>query len=343
MSDVALRPGEPLLFEPPRAARPAAFRRLGLVAFVTAYRLVAGVLIAGPFAVLLHGAVAHDPRGDAALFDPGAAMLFEALRMAARGAAGASAASGPIALFATFLGIFPFAALIAGLGRQGRLSLAYLAARAVRPIGTLALLWGFGLVAQVALAAIFGLLGAKVVGKLHLTPRGDDLGGVVVAAGVLLVVLAAGVVRDLAAVAAVNDGSRFYTSVKRALGVLRRAGQRAFLAYAWRGVLAVAAIVAAAVAVSFLSRGSSDPVAIPFLIHQAAIAFTVFLHASWLAASIRLLDRFAPLAVASAPISVPPPAPVAVPEPAPANAPPESVRPPPSAPPAPPEAEAKPE
>jgi hypothetical protein len=318
MTDDALRLGASLPIEPPRAERPAAFRRLGLVALYFAYLLIASSLIAGPFVALVSSTVANDPRGDAVLFDPGALMLVEALRLAARGAVGALTASGWNAIFATFLGLLPFAALIAGLGRQGRLSAGYLAARAVRPIGTLALLWGVGLVAQVIFGGLTGLVGAKIIKQLHLSIVGEDIGRVVLAGVTLLVVLTVGVVRDIAAVAAVNDGSGLYTSVVRALRVTIGAFGRVAFAYASRGVLGRGAIVAASPLIAWISRGEDPAFGIPFLIHQAAIVFGVFMHASWLAAAIRLLDRVAPVPVPRAP-PPPPPAPAPRSEPSPAR------------------------
>jgi hypothetical protein len=300
--------------EPPRAARPAAFRRLGLVALNIAYRALAGLLIASPFVALLNSAVAHHPRGDATLFDPGATMLFEALRLARPGAAGAVFASAPIALLAMFLGLVPFAALIAGLGRKGRLGAGYLAARALRPIGTLSLLWGFGVVAQAIVAVLTVLLGGKLIHVLHLSTVAEDIGRLVLAGVTLLGVLAVGVVRDIAAVAAVNDGSRLYTSVARALRVTFGAFGSVAFAYASRGILAVAAVAAAVYLVSARSRGDQPSFEIPFAIHQGAIAVTVFMHASWLAAAIRLLDRVAPLPELRTPAPARPPEPSIAPE-----------------------------
>lgn len=307
MTDDALRLGAPLLIDPPRARRPAAFRRLGLVAVYFAYLLIASFLIASPFVALVSGTVANHPRGDAVLFDPGATMLLEALRLSARGAAGAVAASAWNAIFASFLGLLPFAALVAGLGREGRLSASYLAARAVRPIGTLALLWGVSLVAQVIFGGLTALLGAKIIKLLHLSIRGEDTGRLVLAAVTLLVALTVGVVRDIAAVAAVNDGSGLYTSVARALRVTVGAFGRVAFTYASRGVLGRAAIFAASPVIASISGGENPAFALPFLIHQAAILFGVFMHASWLAAAIRLLDRVAPVPAPPAPPPAPAP------------------------------------
>src|SRR5262245_39532444 len=101
------------LLDPPRAAHPLARKRLGLVAFYFGYRFLAGLLVATPMAALFNSVVRDQPRGDAVLFDPGGVMLVEAIRLTSKGASGATSASGSIALFAMFLGLLPFAALVA--------------------------------------------------------------------------------------------------------------------------------------------------------------------------------------------------------------------------------------
>lgn len=298
-----------LVAEPPRAARPAAFRRPLLIVAYAAYVLVAGFAVAAPWSALLSGAVAGYPRGDAELFDRGAIMLVEALRLAARGAPAALTSSATAALFAGAFGLVPFAMLIAGLGREGRVRAPFLAARAARPLGTLTLLWGVGFAAQAIFAALLTLLGVKLVGALHLAARGQDLAHVGLGVVALLALLPLGVARDLAAVSAVNDETRFYTSSSRALQVFRRAFGRALGAYLLRTIPALAVLLAALwIPGALRSPGAPPPVALPFVLHQLAIVSAVFLRASWLAAAIRLLDERAPLARAE-------PAPVETEEP----------------------------
>lgn len=282
--------------EPARAARPAAFRRPGLIAAYVIYLLVAGFAAAAPWSSLLHATVAGYPRGDAELFDRGGTMLIEAIRLARFGAPAATTSSGLAILFTGAVGLLPFAALIAGLGRSGRVRASFLAARAVRPLGTLTLLWGLSFAAQAILGALLGVLGVKLVGALHLAARGEAFAHVVLGMVVLLVLLPIGVARDLAMVSAVNDETRFYTSSSRALRVLRRAFGRALGGYLVRALVALAILLAALFVPSRFSAPDAPPaVAIPFALHQLAIAIAVFLRASWLASAIRLLDTRAPL------------------------------------------------
>jgi hypothetical protein len=283
-------------FEPPRAARPAAFRRPGLIAAYAIYLLVAGLAVAAPWSSLLHATVAGYPRGDAELFDRGGTMLIEAIRQARSGSPAATTSSSLAILFTGAVGLLPFAALIAGLGREGRVRASFLAARAVRPLGTLTLLWGLSFAVQAIFGALLGVLGVKLVGAFHLAARGEALAHVALGLVVLLALLPVGVARDLAMVSAVNDETRFYTSSSRGLRVVRRAFVRALGGYLVRALLGLAILLGALFLPSILSAPDAPPAAaIPFAIHQLAIVLVVFLRASWLASAIRLLDTRAPL------------------------------------------------
>ena len=282
--------------DPPRAPLPAAFRRPGLVLAYVVYLLVAGFAVAAPWSALLHGTVKGYPRGDAELFDRGGIMLVEAIRLAGRGAPAAMTSSGLVVLLAGAVGLVPFAVLIAGLGRAGRVRAPFLAARAARSVGTLTLLWGTSFAAQAILAALLSLLGVKIIDSLHLADRGEAIAHVILAFIALLALLPLGVARDLAAVSAVNDETRFYTSSTRALRVLRRAFGRTLGAYLLRSLPSIAVLLAAFwIPVALRGEGAPPAVALPFAIHQLAIVIAVFLRASWLASAIRLLDDHAPL------------------------------------------------
>ena len=286
----------------PRQLAPAAFRRPGLVLLVAAYRLLAGLLVATPIAALFNATVSGYPRGDAELFDPGGLMLLEALRLGARGLPATLTGAGLPALVAVFVGLVPLAALIAGLSRSGPLSRAFLARAATFRVGTLALLWGVSLAAQILLAVLVVLLGGKLIDVARFTAKNEDLAYLALAAITGLVVIAAGLLRDLAAVAAVADGDRFYVSNARALlTVLRRPG-RVLGAYAPRALLALGLLIAAFA----LAPPRGEALGAAFALHEGAIVLGVFLRASWLAAAIRLVSSAAPphaAAVAPAPVT----------------------------------------
>lgn len=274
--------------DPPRSTVPAAHRRPGLVALAYAYTALAGLVVALPAATALSGPTASFPRGQAELFDPGGVMLLETLRLVRRSLLTVGVSAGAVAALALLAGVFPLAALLAGLDREGRLSFTFLADRAWAHAGTLALVFGVGVAAQATLVAGVMLAGGKLIGALALSPPPDDLAFVglgALAAGVALVV---GVLRDLASVAAVRGNHHFYVAASRALLCARRSGGRAILGWAWRTSLGFAGLLLAA---WLTPRGTTTAAVVAgAALHQAAIAGATFAHASWLAAAMRLVD-----------------------------------------------------
>jgi hypothetical protein len=276
---------------PLRETYPAAFRRMGLVTLVYVYRLVAGLLLAAPLVAVGSSAVSGQPRGDAVLWDPGAIMLLEVLRIGGRSAPALGLPSLAALILVMLVGLLMFAALVAGLGRRGPLPAGYLAARASAKIGTLAILWGVGHLAEVIFGGLVFLLGAKIIAALNLDPRTEDTARFALTAVVLFAAAVVGVIRDFAMVTTVNDDARFYTACQRAIRAAGGAPLRIAAAYAARAVPMAATIGFGA---WIVGRGSYAGEAIPFLIHQLVIAIAVFLHASWLAAALRLVERYAP-------------------------------------------------
>jgi hypothetical protein len=276
--------------DPPRAADPAARRRPGMAALLYAYRAVAALLIATPAALLAGEIVSGYPRGDAELFDPGGVMLVEAARLARRALMPLALQGGLGAIVAALVGLIPFAALVTALGHEGKLSARFLSARAVAPLGTLALLWGSALLAQVGVVGLVAMVSERLLEQAGMDLIREDLARVGVVIVGLAVVLGIGVVHDLARVIAVLDGRGFYMSAARALRVMERAYARALWAYAWRGALAIAALSAAAWVSHRVGLSGSRSFALVALVSQAAVFLAVFLRASWLAAAIRITD-----------------------------------------------------
>lgn len=289
----------------------AAHRRPGVIALWFLYRAAAALLIAAPIAATAGATVSGYPRGDAELLDPGATMLLEAARLSRRALPALLVSGGSVALLAAVIGLLPFAAVIAALGHEGRAGARFLAGRAIEHVGTLALLWGAGIAAGVIVALLVVMLGGKLTASLNLGTRAEDLADVAVFAIALLAATAVGMVRDLASVAAVHGGHRFYVATSRALHALGAAPRRILWAWAWRGALGLAAVAAAAA----LAPRAASALLLAAAVHQAGLAAAVFARASWLAAAIRLLDDTAPAAHGEPPISEPPASKPPAPEP----------------------------
>lgn len=276
--------------DPPRARRPAARRRPLLVALLYAHRAAFGLAIAAPFAAAASDLVGAYPRGDAELEGAGGLMLVEIARLSRPLIAPLAASSAIVAILAIITGFFLLGALIAGLGREGPLSARFVAGRAASSFSALVVLGGAALFAEAALAALVVLVGQKVIELLHLGYRaGDGARGAVVCFAALMIV-AVGVVHDLARVAAVHEDRRFYAASTRAFEVLASAWRRACWSYAWRGALSLATIGGAAWLARRVGTATAARLAINVCAHQAAIAAVIVLRASWLAAAVRLVD-----------------------------------------------------
>jgi hypothetical protein len=281
-------------FDPPVAAAPAAHRRPGLVAVLYGYRALAGLLIALPAAAALGGATAQYPRAQAELWDAGGLMLLESLRLSRRAQPVVFASASSLSLLAIVFGLFPLAALIAGLGRSGRLSVGFLAARAWAHAGTVALAYGLGALAQVLLAIVLWLVGAKVITATRIAPPAEDVATAALVVVIFAALAAVGVVRDLAYVGAVHGGHRFYMATSRALRCVVRRPGGALLGWSWRSALGASGLVLAAWAAPSLRGVTTAGVLAGVLLHQASLFGVAYARASWLAAGIRLLDATAP-------------------------------------------------
>lgn len=277
-----------LEIDPPRSADPAAHNRLGLVALLYAYRAIAALLIATPAALLAGEVVAGYPRGDAELFDPGGVMLLEASRLLRPALVPLAVQGGLGALVAALIGLLPLAALITALGHDGKLTARFLAARAVAPLGPLALLWGTALLAQVVAVALVLTIGEQLLAQARLELIHEDLARIGVVGVGLAFGLAIGVVHDLARVLAVLEARGFYSASARALYVMRQAPGRALWAYMWRGALALVALSAAGLFSHRVGLATPRALLMVAVSSQAAVVVAVFLRASWLAAAIRL-------------------------------------------------------
>jgi hypothetical protein len=286
--------------DPARAEHPHAHRRPGLVALVYGYRALASLVIALPAAVAFGAPTAGWPRGQGQLFDTGGVMLIESLRLSRRAWAPVTWSAGAVATVALLAGVLPLGALLAGLDRRGRLSATFLAGRAWAYAGTLALVFGLGVLAQGAVVWILMELGGKLVGAFKLAPPASDVAYVALVAVAVGFALVLGVLRDLVSVAAVRGELRFYQAASRGLRCARKAGGRALLAWAWRGLLGLAGLLAGAALASFLPTAPVLAIVAGGALHQAAIAGTTFAHASWLAAAMRLFDATAPAAAGGA-------------------------------------------
>jgi hypothetical protein len=272
------------------AADPRASKRPGLVFALYAYRAVAALLIALPATALLSGGTASAPRGQAELFDPGAVMLLESVRFARRGLGAVTWSAGAIALLALLGSVIPLGALLAGISSEERPSIGFLAERAFKHAGTLALVLALGAMSQLTVIGLTLVLGGKVLGALSIVPPSEDIVFLLVVLVALALAAVVGVVRDLACVAAVRDELRLYSAGVAAFRSARRSLGRAIGAWAWRAALGTLGVVVVAVAAPPIAATSPVATAVSTVLHQLAILGATVAHASWLAAAMRIHD-----------------------------------------------------
>jgi hypothetical protein len=276
---------------PPLPSAVAPYRRPGVLLGVYAYRALTALVLAAPVAMIAQDLVGDRPRGDAELFEPGAILLVEALRLGRPALSSLPLQTAILVVLIGFVGLVPLAALIHALSRPGRVRFRGLAGAVGQHLGTLALLLGLALLAQAAASALLIIGGGSIIRFAGWSGPSADFArvGVGLLAGIAAVVL--GVVHDLARVSAIHYDQGLYNAAARALRTFRGAKLRAIGAYAWRGLLAIGVLVGAALLGRLAGVETAKDIAVAAAIHQGAVLAAVYLRASWLTAAMRLTER----------------------------------------------------
>jgi hypothetical protein len=261
---------------PPRPLPLPAFRRPGAVLALYAVHVAAALWLALQPAALAARVTSGQPLGDRVLFEPGGVLLVEALRLARPSLPWLGLASALSVVAFAFAELVPIGALLAALARRGRVTPSTWLRDGVAHLGTLALLEGVAIAAQVLAVAVALAIGTSVASTLQLAPPAYDLvlAGSVVAG--IVVAIALRLVHDLARVGAVDEGRGLHASVGWAFRVTRRRGLRALGSFAWRAALGSVLLVAAAYAAPPTALGAS------LVVHALAVLAVVYLRADWL-------------------------------------------------------------
>ncbi len=272
-----------------RRGRPLLPARPSVLAAVFVSKSLAALLVGLPLSWAVAQVVGGYPRADATLWDEGGVMLMETIRLLRPSSDAIVGQSALLTLLATFALLLPLGALIASqspAGSTGEHSSEprfwRLLGRAAERFGTLALLQGFALVAQLMLVVLVVLLFAALAHSLGLDPKGTDLVGLAALAAALLAVAWLSIVHDLARVAAVHGRLGLFASVEAALGAFRASPMRVGLEASGRGALALVLLVAAGWAAAELGCATDARLVGTALAQHAAVLGTVLLRASWL-------------------------------------------------------------
>jgi hypothetical protein len=260
------------------------------IAGVWAWQACFALLAAWPAASLVRSVFASDPRGDAALWEPGGAALLDFLWHDTPGAVAAVDGALLVVLVAMAAGWLPLAALMAAMA--GARSIRTGVARSA--LATFRVLPTFVRCALVVVAAQGATLGAGAFlaslvegwtrGRLGEAPA--QRLALAVGLPFVLGALALGVAHDLArsvivvrgrgAVAGLTEGWRLYRSAPAGLS----------LSWAWRSIASIAAVGLAGVLAAHTGAGAAGFVVL-VVVHQGVALLRVALRASWLARAMR--------------------------------------------------------
>lgn len=273
------------------------------IALVYLFEALSALVVAWPASSLVGSFYGDHARGDAPLWAPGGAELLDLGTRAHPTPVVAAALL--VALFVSFAGLVPMAALIGSIAfatrERGSPPMHLALARAMAVFPRLALLQVVVVFVQAVLVAIGAASSATsssaFSGDLG-EARADQIGWV--ALGIFLLLAAAlGVVHDTARVAVV----RFRVGILRALRIGFTCFRRAVLLWSW-GWRALAALVLVALGSMVAARlGGAGGAALLALmaVHQAIVLARVALRASWLARALRAVDKEHKLVALTAP------------------------------------------
>jgi hypothetical protein len=294
MTDDAVIDALPLARDSIQARRhPAA------IAGVWAWELGAALVATVPAVALIRGAYGRFPTGDAALWEPGSLPLLAMLARDASAVRASTTTAGAVVAIALVAGLVPLAAMMFALANAGlrgeRIGAGRAIGRAVRAFPSFALLLLAMAAAEgvtVAIAVLAGELVAAWTQARHGEANAQELGVAVGAAFVPALALLA-VLHDLARAAVVRLGVRPVDALLAGLALMREELWRLVWSWAWRGLAALAPLLAvAAVADRIGGRGGAALVTLGAL-HQLVVLVRVALRASWLAKALRSVDAVA--------------------------------------------------
>lgn len=260
--------------------------------------LLLGTMVAWPLALVVKDTFGAHPLGSGALFADGALDFTDFVMKRVAGMAPSLAGHVIVmAVVAAVVKMVLYGTNVAALGAMSEPShspppLRALMARALtrgtgRALGTA----GVSLIVAIAQAIVLAVALAAVspVSAFFATrtnAANADRAGIVAAALLVLVALAGNVVRDVAVASHVVGGLRAFSAVKAALLTVRDA-KGLLLGWAWRAALGLGAILLSGAATGLLAKEPGQAVFTIFVVHQAALAFRVGLHVSWLHQAVR--------------------------------------------------------
>ncbi len=277
-----------------RGLRVSVLLRAQYVLLVYAVRLVVAAIAAYPACAIATKTTGGWPGGDRVLFEPGSLMLMELVRLHRVGLQAWLTQAALVSVLMIPIGIALNAVLLSALASPPSAGASRVSARAVASLRPLSIVWAVYAAVAASTGGLFYLLAEALQGSsssAQSAPLRDMLWLAAVAVGAL-VVLAAGVVHDVARAAVVRGG----LDAAGALLVAWRS-VRSFcwpLLAAWWARAAAGALLVIVELWLLRSAGwlTASGAIWSFVMHQLILLGLVWLRASWLA---RAMEVTAPL------------------------------------------------
>ena len=271
----------------PRHVRFATRLRHAALPIVVAYlfRTVAGFAMAGAPILGLSSLFRHAPGGDRDILKNGGLVLLEALWQSTRSFGHWTRDLGIAAVVVAIVGLFPLAFLVVALAETGRPPTRGWFLKGLRLFPTYFVLLGVAVLGTVVLF-IVGVQAASFVAPPFDTPAHAAETALILCVA-LLPIFALGLVHDVARVAAVARGARFYDAASRAVVVARRRSlaiiaARILSGLASLGLITIGLVVPFAVGLSSGARWIAAT-----LMQQLCVLLLVVVRAAYFA---RLVD-----------------------------------------------------
>ncbi|MBN1610245.1 MAG: hypothetical protein JW940_26695 [Polyangiaceae bacterium] len=268
------------------------------VALGYAALLASSVLLCIPtLAVLSELGVGRLPTGDRSLFEPGALLLFEVVRIGRARLTSSLESSALSAALTSLLALPVAAAVMVRLERPGRTAWRLWLACAVRPLSTFLLIGGVTMLCRACVLVLLGFSAAhyRDVVFIAFGAKPADLTLLALALVAMVLMALLGVLQDLARAAAVTHQADGYSALGCALLLARRHVLRWLVPWsiAAAGTLAALLVVATATALFDLSRAGVWRPAAHFLVCQTAIVLAFASRIWWLDRALRLVRVYA--------------------------------------------------
>lgn len=257
------------------------------------YRALVAAALALPLAYAVGVVMGGHPDGDARLFEPGGMVLLDVLERLEGTLPALTMQAALVTTVAAFVGLAPLLGLMVAMASEPDVGARRILRRVVSLFGTFALVHGLASAATVGLGALSVGLVDTALGRVAWSgPENRDVAHAGALALGAFVAMILGVLHDVARAIVVRRGYGLYDTLACTLRLAKKRGWVAVLLYAARAVPATAVLALALFGTARMPRVSTSAIASTLVVGQGALLVVVALRASWLAAAMRLVDRF---------------------------------------------------